>query len=266
MNIFFRGVFFSIVALSTTWMRERADAVEFFLDTFNDGDHEDGTPVLWKPGSASSGERTVVNGRLVHTPEAAQNMSTYAAGCLGDELCHDFEDASLRTSFLTAGSASTFVTLFARSRDGATLYGGVDVNGDALLAMSIGGNVTFLSRATTGLDPTAQEVSLRFDLQGDAMALWMWPTNGQRPELATATAQVPILYPNAAGAAGFFYNPGESTNVSFDFFQALAVPEPTGLSLAALATFMWLGFRRPALSGRNRVVTQSRPLSSDGNR
>jgi hypothetical protein len=217
-------------ALVVAHAGEQAEAAVAFHDSFVDGDHTDGTPVLWSPGTEATGDRSVVNGRLVHTPFGAQNMSTYAEECLGNATC-DYGDVSLRSAFRVGGAMPRYATLFARSTADATLFGGIDSSARAVLAMSLGTEVTFFTRVSTEVDPLSDDVNLQLDVQGDQMSLWMWTAGNARPEMPTATATIPDSFPNDTATVGFFYNPADSDFVSFDFFEATPIPEPSTLTM-----------------------------------
>lgn len=219
---------FGVSIAETVW------CADFFVDTFDDGDHRDGTPALWTPG-AGGGIRMVENGRFVHSL-SGNSMSSYVESCLGESPCF-YEDVSQQTSFRVDEGNLIDVTLFARSRNvvgqvaqNATLYGGIDGAGNAVLAMSIAPEVTFLARSPTGIDPLAQETSMQFDVWDDQMAVWVWPTDQVRPEAPSAITTIPERYPNEDGSVGFFYRPQGAGTISFDHFETAPVPEPTALT------------------------------------
>ena len=154
-----------------------------------------------------------------------------------------FEMCRCVLAFNWKGAGPTFVTLFARSLEEGTLFGGINSLGRATLAMSIGNETTFLGDIVDININTREENSLQFDVEADAMSLRVWPTASPRPVLPTLTAAIPANFPIDSGTVGFFYSPGSSTSVSFDFFEAIPIPEPTSLAFAALAVAAMVNYR-----------------------
>ena len=192
----------TITCLVFTWIAvpHMATAATIILDTFDDGDAEDGMPVTWVPGAgtwdASSGDYTVRGPALKESwvPE------------------HILGDTSIRTRVRLSGEGlpGRGVSIQFRKQGGNF---GNGYAGSLLANGTIGfarvQPFTILGAAIAPFEVLSQDVMLQIDAFGDELSLWAWPVGEPMP----ASPQVVVNDDTyTEGGVGVFSN--ETAGVS----------------------------------------------------
>jgi hypothetical protein len=204
-----------------------ASAREIFLDDFNDGNAQDGTPVTWVPGSgtwdASSGDY-VATGSLPRVSRVLEYVLT---------------DTSARTQARVVGNVA--VNLAVRRVGVNEGYAGViRPDGSMTIARFGVGAPVALGSAVVPFNPVQQDVVLQFDAFGDKLSLWAWPEGGPFPvepqvvAFDDSYAEGPVGLISSSAAA----LPTDST--TYRFIQVADThipifPEPSTVLLMSLA-------------------------------
>lgn len=210
-----RAVFLSLFLIFGVLAAGPARGADW-LDDFEDGKVDDGSPVSWTPHDLFPGSYTVADGayRLAGADASAndENLLSYVASA-------NFTDTSIRTEGLTEGNGNLIVVarLDPDYLDG---YLGLIDHGGLLQILRIDqGAPEVLNQIDVGdqgIDATA-DVLLQLDVFGSELSLTAW-----RPGQPMPAAQVTATDDNyAAGVAGLLYNEDDAESVGvFRFAQA----------------------------------------------
>jgi hypothetical protein len=206
-----------------------ASADTIFLDDFNDGNAQDGTPATWVPGSgtwdASSGDY-VATGSLPRVSRV---------------LTHVLGPTSARTQARVVGNVA--VNLAVRRPGVNEGYAGViRPDGSMTIARFGVGAPVALGSAVVPFNPVQQDVVIQFDAFGDRLSLWAWPVGGPFPSdnepnivaFDNTYAQGPVGLISSSAAA----LPSDSTTYRYIHVADThipIVPEPSTCILMSLA-------------------------------
>lgn len=201
------------------------------FDDFRDGNAGDGSPVTWVPGLVDGGNRSVVDGSY-------RISAVGFASSFGQELPF-YTDATIETQ-LRIVDGSGFAGVFGRSPSFSTYFAAINADGFLGIGESMeDGSVSALGTFQTGLDPTIEDVVLRFDLLGSTLSATVWSVGEAIPEPQVVVQDDTL----SLGGVGFVIDGGnEGSTIDYRYFRL--VPEPTSNSLAAMALVFVFAFRR----------------------
>ena len=152
--------------LAISFMSVNSHAQEHFFDDFEDGNAEDGDPVRWFP--SHGGVMEVVDGDYLWTPDGDY---IYA-----DVSGSEYTDVSSHTQLRLSGPIGYLTSINAR---GMGYFGAIKPTGELVIwcAAEWDGSFDNLDSGylsppvSTGLDPTANDIHLQFDLFEDELRL-----------------------------------------------------------------------------------------------
>lgn len=214
----------------------------FPFDEPFDGSIDDDMPVSWVEGGRTNGTFEFSTGDLVLK---GPNVSTVTSK---DGIVLSAIDSSAQTQLGLTGSNSTFATVFTRSPDADSAYGGgIEVSGRIFAAETSPSGVSNLVILLTDLRPAIHDVVLQLDTVGTMTTLSAWDARSPKPEDPPSVS----IRDNSLteGPFGLALSGDSASIASFRYFNI--VPEPSAIGLA---TFGILGL----LGGRPRRRTANR--------
>ena len=181
-------------------------AGNLYLETFEDSDPTDGSPLHWQllPGF-DQGKVSVVDGDLVVTQTGGHSLVPFAAAPAP-------ADISLRAVLRT----EDYMTIVARAdtTTGTAYGGGIRSDGSLHIERTHPGTgeavTTFLATETTDLRPAEEDVFLQFDLFGDKLDVYAWRVGDSKP--STPSVSVTDSTHSNPGPFGFIKCCGNETS------------------------------------------------------
>ena len=166
-----------VLALCGLLIPAAAVAENLFLETFEDGNLFDGSPLTWGvfPGF-DVGKTSVVDGDLVVSQTGGRSFVPFAQAV-----------APANVSLKTALRTEDFMTVIARgnTQTGTSYGGGIRSNGDVYIERTHPGSgsgvSTFLANQASELRPAEEDVYLQFDLFGSELSLFAWRVGEDKP-------------------------------------------------------------------------------------
>jgi len=192
-----------------------------FRDDFEDGSATDDAPVTWTPAPTATGRFEVIDGDYVLTrPSNIEEMYCYV------DKYMTLADTSIRTQARLIPGAWWF-GIFARGNLGEGLYIALMFNNGKLEIWRFGASAYVganLASANLGIDPSAQDVLLRFDVIGNKLSAWAWREGDPMPAEPQVTA-VHSEFPT--GGVGIGADLGSRLSNKQAIFRYVEVYEPS---------------------------------------
>jgi hypothetical protein len=200
-----------------------ASADRGFLDNFNDGNAQDGTPVTWAPGlgtwDASSGDYVATGS----TPRVSLVPSFI------------FDGTSARTQVRVTGTIGASIAV-RRSSPTFGYAGGIRADGTLEIAR-VGGTAVNLGTSVAPFNPVTQDVLLQFDAFDNKLSLWAWPVGQSMPNQPQIVVFDNTYIEGQAGLVSAAFTAGISDSSTYRFLQVADthIPEPSTFALMSLA-------------------------------
>jgi hypothetical protein len=219
-------------------------AGEYFLDTFDDNNLYDGSPVTWRKEGPpfDQGIIEAVNGDLVLTPpNTMPPLDFVEMDAVVDE--QQFSDVSLQTQVRAQLSGGFEIAVFARSTYlptdasvGTQVIGSIRSDGLLQIKGSGAPGIQTLASLATGLNPAAFDVNLQFDIVDRTARLTAWRDGTPIPSVPQLTVATLPGYIADAGFIGVWNAQLQTQQpkipVEFRYFEA--IPEPSTVALGSL--------------------------------
>ena len=192
-----------------------------FLDDFEDGSATDGAPMTWSPVPGYNGSFDVIDGDYVLTrPSNIEEMYSFVNQ-------HTLAGTSIRTQARLIGSNAWWLALLARANIAEpSAYVILMKNNARLEIWRFGPTASsswMLAGADVGIDPRAQDVLLRFDVNGNELSAWAWREGDPMP----TEPQVRTVHSEfATGVVGVAADLGSRLSNNEAIFRYVEVYEP----------------------------------------
>ena len=219
-------------------------AGEYFLDTFDDDNLYDASPVTWRKMGPPYDQGTIgaVNGNLVLTPPETMPPFDFVEMDAAVDGLH-FGDVSLRTRVRAQRAGDSRAGLAARitfppdnSLVGSNMAAFLVNNGTLNIWTSLNEQGQNLATVRTTLDPSAYDVNLQFDVVGRRATFTAWRDGTPMPSAPQLIVDPIPDYVADEGFVGLFnaqlLSPNPKIPIEYQYFQA--VPEPSTVALASL--------------------------------
>jgi RNA polymerase sigma factor (sigma-70 family) len=227
-------------------------AGEYFLDTFDDDNLFDGSPITWgKMGPPfDRGVVEAIGGSLVLTPPDSMPPLDYVEMDANvDGMA--FGDVTLRTRFRAQQSAEHYVGIYGRNTYqpdnglvGTAIAGYLVGNGELSLRAGQNEGGAVLVTMQSGLNASAYDVNLQLELIGRTATLTAWREGTPMPSVPQLTVGSLPGYVADEGTVGLFNAQLLTQNpkipVEFRYFEA--IPEPSTTALGSLGFIALAGF------------------------
>lgn len=221
----FLQVLFVVVSSAVCALPAQGNTI--FRDTFNDGNAEDGVPVMWTPRPDRPGDYNASSGDYILSPflpGSSENLTSQA-------LDFTLTDTSIRSQ-VRLESDGSFLFLEARTQYFAFIQRFEEERTRAGIGRSDeSGQILLGSDFDVPFDILDEDAVLQFDVIGNELSLWVWPASGQMPDEPQATAVDDM---HASGTVAVGASTEGPAIYRYVHVADMHIPEPSGLLLAVV--------------------------------